>query len=353
MDGNAIILTGGLLAGPHGKTAHGLIRGTERYHILAIIDDTSAGKDAGVVVDGQERGIPIYESLERFLQQHEAGAEFCIIGIASSGGKIPPQLKPVIQQALKASMTVVSGLHEFLSEMPDMVALAEAHEGGIIDVRKPRPREELHFWSGTIQEVSCPKIVVMGVDCAVGKRTTARFLTEAARRAGLKAEMIYTGQTGWLQGGQYGFILDSTVNDFVSGEIEHAIVSCFRDLQPDVIFIEGQAALRNPSGPCGSEFLVSGQADGVVLQVVPGRTHFKGWDHLGLTIPTIQSEMKLIEMYGSRVIAITINNQYLSQEEAIAHKHRIQEEVEVPVVLPIEEGVDSLIAVIHHMMPST
>ena len=38
--------------------------------------------------------------------------------------------------------------------------------------------------------------------------------------------MIYTGQTGKLQGGHYGFILDSTLNDFVSGELESAVMLC-------------------------------------------------------------------------------------------------------------------------------
>ncbi len=353
MDGSAIILTGGLLDAPHGKTAHGLIRGTERYRILAIVDDVSAGKDAGEIVDGQNRGIPVYHTLEEYLQHHGERADYCIVGIASSGGKIPPQLLPVIQDAIRAGISVISGLHEFLSEMPNMVELAEQYNTQLIDVRKPRPRSELHFWSGAIYQVQCPKVVVMGVDCAVGKRTTARFLTKSARRAGWKAEMIYTGQTGWLQGGKYGFIFDSTVNDFVSGELEHAIVSCYREEKPDVIFIEGQAALRNPSGPCGSEFLVSGNAEGVILQVVPSRTHYKGWDHLGLKIPPVSNEIKLVEMYGSQVLGITINTQKISLEEAYEHKVQLKKELGLPVILPVEEGVEELLPAITSIMKTS
>ena len=113
---------------------------------------------------------------------------------------------------------------------------------------------------GAIREVRAPRVAVLGTDCALGKRTTARLLVEACRRAGLRAEMIFTGQTGWMQGGRYGFILDSTPNDFVAGEVEHAIVTCDREARPDVIVIEGQSAFRNPSGPCGAELVVSGQA---------------------------------------------------------------------------------------------
>ena len=81
------------------------------------------------------------------------------------------------------------------------------------DPRRPEDREarrELHFWSGDILEVEAPRIAVLGTDCALGKRTTARFLVEACRRAGLRTELIFTGQTGWMQGAPYGFILDSS-----------------------------------------------------------------------------------------------------------------------------------------------
>ena len=96
------------------------------------------------------------------------------------------------------------------------------------------------------------------MDCAMGKRTAARMLTQACKKHDINAQMIYTGQTGWLQGGQYGFVFDSTLNDFISGELEHAIITCNKETSPDLILLEGQSALRNPSGPCGSELLVSG-----------------------------------------------------------------------------------------------
>ena len=152
---------------------------------------------------------------------------------------------------------------------------------------------ELRFWTGAIAEVRAPRLAVLGTDCALGKRTTARLLVEACRRAGIRAEMIYTGQTGWMQGGRYGFVLDSTPNDFVAGELEGAVVACDREQQPDLIVIEGQSALRNPSGPCGAEMLVSAGARAVMLQHAPGRPCFKGlpgWD-----IPRLDEEIALIQ----------------------------------------------------------
>jgi uncharacterized NAD-dependent epimerase/dehydratase family protein len=153
--------------------------------------------------------------------------------------------------------------------------------------------------------------------------------------------MIYTGQTGWLQGNSYGFIFDSTPNDFISGEIEHAICSCFEEAKPDIMFIEGQSALRNPSGPCGSEMLVSGKMDGVILQHQPSRSFFDGEEEFG-EIPELESEMNLIKMYGVKTLAITLNTTDLNVDEKKAYQEKITEETGLPVILPLEEGVEEI-----------
>ncbi len=92
----------------------------------------------------------------------------------------------------------------------------------------------MHFFSGKIEKVKCPKIAILGTDSAIGKRTTAWLLVHAFRKRGKKVEMIGTGQTAWLQGAKYSIVLDSLVNDFVSGEIEHAIHQAWKNEKPDV-----------------------------------------------------------------------------------------------------------------------
>lgn len=352
MDGNAIILTGGLLTGPAAKTAHGLIRGTDRYKILGVIDDAAAGNEAGNLIDGKDRNIPIYPNLDQFLQESSESAQFCLIGIATAGGRMPQELLPSIRKAIQAGMSIVSGLHEFLSDKAEFQELAQKHGVKLIDVRKPKSRSELSFWDGSIFEVKCPKIAVLGMDCAVGKRTTARFLTEELQKQGHVAEMIFTGQTGWMQGGRYGFIFDSTLNDFVSGELEKAIVSCYRDLNPDFIIVEGQAAMRNPSGPCGPEFLVSGRMDGVILQCAPARTYYKGWEEFSLKIPSLADEIALIKMYGVPTLGISINTKGLTEDQARAYQKQFQDELGLPVVLPVEDGVSELLAPIQKLIQS-
>ena len=104
---------------------------------------------------------------------------------------------------------------------------------------------------------------MLGTDCALGKRTTTRILVEAMNRAGVRTEMIHTGADR-LDAGRAlrDRVFDSIINDFVSGELEHAIVCCDREVEPDLMVIEGQSSLRNPSGPCGAEMLLSAAARG-------------------------------------------------------------------------------------------
>src|SRR5690606_3599273 len=119
---------------------------------------------------------------------------------------------------------LVVGLQEYIRDIPNLADHASEKGLKINDVRKPKKAKDLHFWTGEIATVRSPKVAVLGTDCALGKRTTARILTDLMRNNGYTAEMIYTGQTGWMQGAEYGFIFDSTLNDFVSGELEHAVV---------------------------------------------------------------------------------------------------------------------------------
>jgi uncharacterized NAD-dependent epimerase/dehydratase family protein len=347
---NAVIITGGLLDTISAKTAHGLIRGTERFNIVGVIDSRFPGQDAGEVLDGKKRGIKIFSSVEEFSGSSAVKAEYCIVGVATKGGVIPESLRTVLATALQHGYGIVNGLHEYVSDIPELAGLAREKGVEIIDVRKPKKIKDLHFWTGKIKEVKCPKIAVLGTDCALGKRTTTRFLVEAMRKAGYKAEMIYTGQTGWMQGARYGFVFDSTLNDFISGEMEHAVFTCYHESKPDIIFIEGQSSLRNPSGPAGAEWIVSADADGVVLQHNPPRKQYKDMEYYPAYIPDPKDEIELIRIYGAPTVALTINTMKMKEREAREYAKTYQEKLKIPVVLPLEDGVDSLVPLFEKMI---
>jgi uncharacterized NAD-dependent epimerase/dehydratase family protein len=149
-----------------------------------------------------------------------------------------------------------------------------------------------------------------------------------------------------MQGADYGVILDCLPNDFVAGELEHAVVSCFRERCPDLMILEGQSALRNPAGPCGAELLLSAGAKGVILQHAPGRLFYDDFEEGGFRIGDLAEEVELIRLYGSLVLAVTLNSEKLDREALFRHRDELEKRLALPVVCPLEQGVDSLVPVV-------
>jgi uncharacterized NAD-dependent epimerase/dehydratase family protein len=348
MKGNALILASNRLNHNSAKTTHGLLRKSDRFNIKGVIDSQFEGQDAGEVMDGIHRNIPCYKSISQAVDASKEKIKYLILGVATAGGIIPKEMQDEIIEGIKNGLSIVNGLHHKLNKQENIMYAAIDYKVELLDIRKSKQREKLNFWSGKIYEVESPIIAVLGTDCAVGKRTTARFIEAEFNKEGQKANMIYTGQTGFLQGDGYGFIFDSTLNDFVSGELEHAIYQCYVENKPDLILLEGQSALFNPSGPCGAEYLTSANAKAVILQHVPARKYFKGWEKYNAEIPSLIDHIKMINLYGSKVIAIAFNTTGLSKDEAEKIKAETERSLEIPVILPMEEGMDKLTNVVQN-----
>ncbi len=338
---SAIVLANGMYRTCFAKTAHGLVRGPSRYRVLGVVDPESAGEDAGMLLDGRARDIPIRATLREHLDAGNRPTH-CVLGVATEGGLLPPTLRADLVEAAREGLTLVNGLHQLLSDDAELARLTSAAGGEIIDLRRPRPVAELSFWTGEILSLETPRVVVLGTDCALGKRTTCTLLRDALCQRGTKAEMVYTGQTGWLQGFEHGFLFDATPNDFVSGELERVVLECARALKPDVILLEGQSALRNPSGPAGSEFILSAGARGVILQHAPARRWHAGFESLRCEIRPLEEELELIRLLGAEVWAVTLNETGTSASEAERVRADLERQLGVPVVAPLRHGVERL-----------
>lgn len=351
---SALVLANGLYQTDFAKTTHGLVRGPSRFPLRGVVDPENAGRDAGELLDGRHRDLPIFASVDELVDAvGDPAPTHCLVGVATPGGVLPPDLKESLLSAARRGMTLVNGLHRPLSGDPDIAAAVAEAGGEIVDFRKPRPISEMAFWSGEIYKVKALRVPVLGTDCAIGKRTTATLLMQACKERGLRAEMIYTGQTGWLQGHRHGFLFDATPNDFVPGELERAIVNCDREQGPDIIFIEGQASLRNPSGPCGSELIISAAASGVILQHVPGREHYIDLEEVDARIPPVDSEIDLIRRLGADVWALTLNTSCLAPDTIEAVRDALAEELGIPVLLPLRaEDIASLVDLVAGHLPA-
>ena len=336
---SAIVLAEGHFRTGEAKTAHGLVRGPARWKITGVIDSTCAGADAGELLDGRKRSIPVCASLEDALEKSPERPQWCVVGVATHGGRLPKELRATLRAAAEAGLSIANGLHELVSDDPGIVTAVARHGARIVDIRKPRPVRELAFWTGAALKLDVPRVAVLGTDCALGKRTTTQLLVAECRARGLRAEMVFTGQTGWLQGAKHGFVLDATPNDFVAGELERALLECVRDEKPQVVFLEGQSALRNPSGPCGAELLLSAGARWVVLQHAPARRYYDGTEELGCVIPPLGDEIELLRHYQAEVLGVTLN----TEGQGAGAARALEAELGIPVVLPLTEGVGRIV----------
>ena len=337
ISGTALLYSGGLLDDIHAKTAHGLLRYSDRFQILGLIDPKFYDSMSADHVEHCKDNLEIYKDLSSALEELTQKPKYLVMGVAFGGGMLPEEHRSVVKDALRHGMDVVCGLHQLLSEDPELAELAVKNDANIHDIRKPKKAEELRFWNGDIKKIEIPKVAVLGTDCATGKRTTCQFLVQALKESGIKTEVIFTGQTGFLQGFKHGLILDSTLNDFVSGELEKAIIDCAQEEQPDLMLIEGQSSLRNPSGPCGSEILLSGDVDAVILAHPAERKYFDNCEAAEAIIPDLQDEIELIGHYGKKVIGIAINASESFDTSGL------KQEFAIPVLNPIFEDIGPLV----------
>lgn len=349
-ESTAIVYCEGNFAALDGKTANGLVRSSEKYKILSVIDSEKTGLDAGMVLDQKNNDIPICRDLADALKQAGKVPDFFIFGMAPSSGMLSLHERSLILEAISHGMNIVNGLHEFLNDDPVFIAACAASQVEILDVRKPRAKKDLRMFSGRIAEVTCPRIAVLGTDCAIGKRTTATILAQALNDCGVRAVMIGTGQTGLIQGARYGVALDAIPSQFCVGELEATIVEAFENENPDVIIIEGQGALSHPAFSSSSFILRGSCANGVVLQHAPARDHRCDFEQM--PIPTPQSEINLIETFAdTRVIGLTINHENMTDTDVSAAITRYKSELGIPVTDALTRSPKHLVEMVLAAFP--
>jgi len=334
-----------------GKTANGLIRHSEKYEILSVVDSTQAGLDTGEVLGGKANAIPICRDLNDALSRVGRVPDYFIFGMAPKSGMLSTHERGIVLDALARGMNVVSGLHEFLTDDPEFVAAGIANDVVILDVRKPRAKKDLRMFSGRISEVTCPRIALLGTDSAIGKRTTAMILTRVLNERGLKAVMVGTGQTGLIQGARHGVALDAVPSQFCSGELEATIIEAFQDESPDVIIIEGQGALSHPAFSSSAFILRGSKPTGVILQHAPGRHHRCDFEQMAMPSPA--SEINLIQTFAdTKVIGLTINHENMTDEAVSAAIIRYEGEFGIPVTDALSRPSGRLVDMVRSAIPA-
>ena len=321
-----LILTDGYLRERNAKTAHGLLR-YKPDAVVAVLDHEHAGLTVSQVLPELPVDTPIVGTLQEGLRYAPTSL---LLGVATTGGWIPQHWRALITEAIRAGLEIVSGLHTFLSEDAELVALAENHGARLWDVRKPP--EDIPLYSGKALEVPQKIVHTVGSDCAVGKKTAALELTAAARRAGRAAEFIATGQTGVLIAGK-GIVIDRVVADFAAGAAEQLVLDAEPD--SDVLVVEGQGSLWHPAYSGVTLSLLHGcNPHALVLCHELGRERIE--DPPYTSLPPLGTMVATYEALASavrpaKVACIVLNTHGLDDRPARSEFERIEQETGLPV----------------------
>lgn len=348
---SAVVYCEGQFGKQDGKTANGLVRYSEKYTILSVIDSEQAGADAGMLLDGVTNGIPVLANLAESIAHASHVPDYLIFGMAPSTGMLSPAQRTTLLDGIARGMHIINGLHEFLNDDAEFVAASILAGVTMTDIRRPIDKKDLKQFSGRIFDVDCPRIAVLGTDGAIGKRTTTTLLVQALNARGIKAVMVGTGQTALIQGGKYGVALDALVPQFCSGEVEAQVVAAYEVEDPDVIVVEGQGALSHPAYLTSAYILRGSRPQGVIVQHAPKRKVLG--DFPMLSMPTVASEVKLIETFAdTKVIGITVNHENMNDAEVSASIDEIELELGLPATDPLTRPIELLVDMVLAAFPT-
>ena len=347
-EGRAILYCDGCFQTPWGRPAQDLVHESLRYDVVAVVDSSCAGSDAGDLLDGRARGIPVVRSLDRAVEiarNMDRPPTHFVLALIPESGRLPHRAWEQAKRAIEAGLHVVSGVAEFLSDDEEIGTLAARYGVRVTDIHKPPPRESQRRFTGKIREVNAIKVAVLGTDIGVGTLTTARLLVDALVESGYRTGLVATSQSAWLLGVQDGIVLRSLGPAAAAGEIEHAVWRAWTEARPDIIVIEGSATLFHPGEPGGLDLLATVSPDMIVLQHAPGRTHYAGLPDF--PVRDLNEQIEAIEVSSRKpVVAVAISCDGIEDEQLPAVCRKLILETGLPVTDVVAEGPVELASVV-------
>ena len=312
-DPRFLILADGNFHPLESKTANAVVR----YHpnrVVAVLDRVAAGKTVHDVL-GFGGAIPVVGSIEAGLALKPTAV---MIGIAPAGGRLPDEWRGWLAKALAAGCDIISGLHTFISDDPELAALATKFGRTITDARKAP--KNLPIAAGEARLVDPFVVLTVGTDCNVGKMTAQLQLISGLKARGLRTNFVATGQTGiFIEG--WGTAVDAVVADFIAGAAEDLVLRGAKDA--DIVLVEGQGSINHPGYSGVTVGLLHGSCpDALILCHQTTRQHIGEYRTAPwLKIPPLSRYVELYEMLGSavhptKVIGICLNTYDLSEEAA-------------------------------------
>ena len=294
---------------------------------------------------GVDTGVPDVDAATAKAR----GARTLIVGSAAVGGGLPDHWVASLCEAALAGLDIVAGMHISLASLPGLAQAARVGGVRLVDVRVPPARIPV----GTGRKRAGRRVLMVGTDCAVGKKYAALALARDLQAAGFAADFRATGQTGIMIAGT-GMPMDAVVADFLTGAAE----MLSPDNAPDHWdVIEGQGGLFHPGyAPVTLGLLVGSQPDAFVVCHDPMRTQIAGWPSYAL--PTVEEliERTMLLGYQSnpaiRCVGLALNTSAVPAGSRAALMARYAAATGLPCVDPILDGMAPIVARLRSEFPS-
>jgi uncharacterized NAD-dependent epimerase/dehydratase family protein len=327
-----LVLAEGRSGDPHfGKTARGVIRYAPQ-DVVCVLDSQSEATE--------HEGFPLVRTVDDALR---FGPTTALVGVATQGGRFPPEWRALLEECIRAGLDVENGLHEFLTSDEELMRLAAKQGVELRDLRKAPP--DLNVPTGENLMHGSTSVLMVGSDCAIGKMTVALELDREAKSRGIRSEFIPTGQTGIAIAG-WGISVDAVVADFIAGAAEQLVLEGVRR-GGDVLFVEGQGSLLHPAYSGVTLGLIHGSAPhSYVLCHKADETVVDGDERY--PIPPLSELVDLHEKISllsrpAKVLAVALNTRDLDEESARRAIADTEAETGLPADDPVRFGAAKLV----------
>ncbi len=313
------------LGSDYGKMGDGVMRYIANP-VVCVIDSTQAGKKVNQVC-GLPHNYPVVANVRQAV---ELGAEVLVLGTAPSGGKVPDDWYPPLEQALESGLSIVNGLHDQLNQtLGDRITRPTTQ--WIWDIRQPAYIPAIA--SARAAELDNKRVLMVGTDMAIGKMTAGLEIYRWVREVQGSCAFVATGQIGITITG-HGIPLDAYKVDHACGAVETAVMEVADN---DTIFVEGQGSLLHPGssatlslmrGSCANRLIMCHRAQMKYLRKPE-------WVKIPPIKEFIQLNEALAGVCGSLTSAITVgialNTSMLPEGQALSEIASLEDQTGLPV----------------------
>ncbi|MGR3318119.1 MAG: DUF1611 domain-containing protein [Candidatus Anammoxibacter sp.] len=298
-----------------------------RPQITAIL---SLAPTASLMNFGKENNIPVISKVDEI----PVSTQRLMLATLHNAEDTLPILVNLIKECIKKRIHVYNGDHLFLKPM-----FSEPEQAYVHDLRAAPAN--LKLFSGNLMERSDQlRILIVGLDCNIGKMTVSLELERFLSKEGFDAEFIATGQISMMIKGK-GIPLDRTIVDFTSGTMEEYLIKHHNQ----ILVIEGQGSIFAPMYSGLTLAQVHGSVPQfMILCVDPSRDHPRYFPQLKL--PTIDQAILQYEHLAahlistSRIMGISANTSTMNEGKTLDYISGLEKRHKLPVTDPIRFGCD-------------